>query len=182
MFPFNFLSPGYALLAKIFTGILLVIAIMFAWHYYVASPYIEKGRAEQRAEDQKEFNNINNELAAQKAAANAKYRDATAALLEAINQRDKFKAKLGEQYVTNQTTTNRLAAAYSAYSLRFTAETARCGDRSGCSDIPKGNATSVAGTTTIQLPESISRNLFALALEADRLNDNYKLCRAWVYR
>jgi hypothetical protein len=136
----------------------------------------------QKAADQVEFDRINRERAQQKAIAETEARTQRDEVIAVLAERDKFKSQLGAQHVENQTLTRRLADAYAAYSLRFQTpvQDGWCGGSSTASGATEGQSASTPRTAVVQLPDALARDLRQLARQADELNDDYKLCRAYV--
>lgn len=136
----------------------------------------------QKAADQSIFDDYNASIAKQKVEANNKLRDKNAEIVATLVERDNFKSQLETEHVKNTEITNKLAAAYSAYSLRFRAEeNSRRGNGGSGSGDAKNQGPGNATTTIVQLPDEITRNLRQLAYEADQLNDDYKLCYGYVH-
>lgn len=135
----------------------------------------------QKAEDQQQFDAINQKLAEQKAAAAQQYRDKQAGIIARQHDQEVFKANLEKEHVKNQDTSNRLRDAYAAYGLRFrAAESAGSGDSDRCPEGPGAGCAGNASAAIVQLPEALTRNLRQLAYDADRLNDDYRLCYGYV--
>lgn len=131
--------------------------------------------------DQKAIDAVNAQIADNKAEAASKLRDAYAENVRLQGLQDAFKHKLEIEHVANQEKSNKLAAAYSAYSLSFTRtiDSGR-GDGSGDSSADKTKSASAQQTEDVQLPDQITRDLQILTKDADDLNDDYKLCYGYI--
>ena len=88
---------------------------------------------------------------------------------------DKAKTQLQQEHQKNVQTTNKLHAAYAAYSLRFQATDGNAGQSGANTLSASGDQASNAASAVIQLPDKIARNLRQLAYDCDSLNDDYKL-------
>lgn len=138
------------------------------------------GVNEQKASDQGQFDAINKQTTDQKTEANAKYRAAQDANLALMIERDKLKTNLGNEHEKNRAATDALRTQYTGIGLRFTAETPRLGNSSGCTQGAGSDPASTPTATVIQLPDAITDNLQQLAFDADQLADNYRLCYGWA--
>ena len=164
---------------SILAGVFLMIATYLTGDHFGHV----RGINEQKVTDQAQFDQVNAERASQIAEANANWRTAANKVIQQQAENDALKKKLGDQYVQNTQNTNRLSAAYDALGLRYRAEQDPGYRQSGgCTAGTEGTSASVTGASIVQLPDEITRSLRQLALNADRLNDAYKLCYGYVNR
>ena len=140
-----------------------------------------RGEDAQKVTDQKQFDEINKELTAQKAEANRLLQDALLGNLKLMAERDKLKNQLGEQDVKNRKATAELTARYSGQRLQFRAAQ-DSGNRANCGGTlsSPSNASGTSSTSVVTLPDEIAGNLRQLARDADDLADAYRLCYGYA--
>ena len=135
----------------------------------------------QKAADQKQFDDINNRLAAQKVEANGLYRKQQDENLIVMTERDKLKNQLGEQDAKNRKSVLVLNANLATAKLQFrTSQTTGCGNGGGSAVGSGGNSASTQSTSVVQLPDKVTSDLRQFALDADLLAADYKLCYGYA--
>lgn len=155
---------------------LLALVIAAGAGYYKGDTDGDNNRA---VKDQKQFDATNAQIAQNKAIAASDLAKIVAANMLLEQQRDILKTQLEKDHAKAQSVTDDLRQQLATRSLSFrTAEIAGCGSGSGAAP---GTATGPgvsAATVIVQLPDKVTSDLRLLALDADRLRDNYTLCYA----
>jgi hypothetical protein len=158
-------------------GVLLVLALVAGAGVKGHSMGVDA----QKAMDQAQFDAINAALTKQKSEANALLQKAQGDIIALQQQRDSFKTQLEVKDAQNRNATAALTAKYSGLQLRFrTAQSAGCGAGSASAVSSPANAASDAGTAIAVLPDAVTASLRQLAIDADNLNDAYKLCYGYA--
>lgn len=134
----------------------------------------------QKVADQQAIDKVTAQIAENKRIANAELTNALNGVIAIQTERDKFKTKLQQEHQENVQTTDRLHSAYESIRLRFAADPARSGASCDNALPTKGNAPGNDGTSVCQLSEEATRSLRQIALDADRLRDDYKLLYDYV--
>ena len=161
----------------IILGALVSAIALFSGGFMAGKHY---GTTTQKVADQAEFDKINNERTAQKAEANKLYRQAQSDIIALQAERDTLKTTLETERETNRKATDDLRTKYSGLSLRFRAQSARPGANSGSTACPGTGPASAAAAPVLQLPDSITSDLRQLALDADKLRDDYAECYGYA--
>lgn len=138
------------------------------------------GVVDQQAVDQVLFDKVNQDIADQKAQANAIYRKRQDDNLALMLERDQLKTRLEKRHATNQANTAALRDKYSGLGLRFTAEAPRLGNGSRCAPSPGADPASNEPAAIVQLPGEITEGLLQLAFDADSLADDYRKCYGYA--
>lgn len=140
----------------------------------------DAGRDAQKADDQGQFDAINAKLAKQTTEANARFRAAQADIIALQADRDTLKTNLAKEKQTHDKKTADLHAYYADRGLRYAAKGSGCGGSGGRAESAAGNTAGNETTAIVQLPDSITRSLRQLALAADQLADDYRLCYGYA--
>lgn len=159
-------------------GALIFLAVACGGSAYEGHRF---GVDQQAVADQKQFDTINAEITQQKAEAHTLLEKAMDDNLDLETQRNTLKDKIQKDREDARNKTDALTRQLAFERLRFI-PTEDSGCRVGGGDA-QGSSPGSAGTTQapdVLLPEAISRNLFQLALDADRLRDDYAACYAWA--
>lgn len=140
-----------------------------------------EGRAAQKVADQVQFDRINDDITKQKAQADATYRAAQDANVKLMVERDQLKTKLEKMYATDQLATDAVRDKYAFVGLRFaTSKSAGSGGGSGSATSTGPDASSPATSAVVELPRALASDLRQLALDADKLRDDYALCYRYL--
>jgi hypothetical protein len=140
-----------------------------------------EGVAEQKVEDQREFDRINAAITKQKSEATAKYSAKQAEVIAVMAERDQFKNQVEKERNEHRIETDALRARYAGLGLRFRpAEGAGPGAGGGSAASPPGNPAGAVAPAVVQLPDAVARNLRQLVFDADRLRDEYAACYAYA--
>lgn len=157
----------------IILGAIIIVLVLCAGSAYEGH---EIGVNSQKVADQKQFDLINQTIARNKVKANGILRAAQERNANLAADNEIFNRKLMGEHNANREKTDALERIYAVYGLRFRAQIAGCGGSSGGSMPSQGDPASTDGTTFVQLPDAIARNLRQLAKDADKLRDDYRLC------
>ncbi len=135
------------------------------------------GRDAQKAVDQAQFDKINADLSQQKTIAADTYKTAQATIIQVMAERDKFKTQLEADHAQNLKTITDLRNKYAGVGLHFIApQGSRCGPGSPSPMPAEANTARIESASVVQLPDTLGRNLRALAFDADALSVEYKKC------
>lgn len=159
-------------------GALIALAAAF-----FGGDYLGHGRGidEQKVEDQKQFDQINDGLAKQKAEANTIYRQAQADIITLQTERDALKTTLENEREAARKTTDDLRTKYAGLSLRFkSAKTAGDRGNSAGTQSAGSNPAGPAAASVLQLPDQVAVDLRQLAFDADTLKDDYAKCYGYA--
>lgn len=133
------------------------------------------GVDDQKLEDQAEFDRINAELEAQKAAANKIWREKADEAQARRIEVGKLTHQLGVQHEENRQITDRNRLALDALRLRWkSAESSGRGDSGRGAEADPGGTASSTEAAICEFPEALDRSLKAILADADRLRDDYE--------
>lgn len=166
------LNP-YAILGALAVWLASLVGVGYWQH--------DAGVSAQKVADQRQFDRINTERAQQADQANVMYRAKQAEVIAALAERDAFKNQLEKERGEHRAATDALAARYAGLQLRFrAAQGAAPGDRGGRADSAAPNAPGADAAPVVQLPDAVATDLRQLALDADRLRDEYATCYGYA--
>ena len=137
------------------------------------------GKDAQKAADQSRFATYDSAIATQKAQANLEYRNAQDANVQLMAERDQLRNTLEKARAQNQTATDDLRRRLAGERLRFAAalpREPRPGTDSGSAPASGVDAARADAPAVVELPATLTSDLRQLALDADRLRDEYRLC------
>lgn len=139
------------------------------------------GKHAQRAADQAQFDKINTDIAQQKADANAQLRAALESSIAAAQQQAETQSRLEQDHVEHQAVTDDLRKRLAGERLRFAAaQGSRCGG-GGHGAVPEAASSArPAETAVCELSAEAASALREIAVDADRLADDYRLCFGFV--
>lgn len=153
-------------------GAVLVVLVLMAGAH---SHGHKSGINEQKVADQAEFDRINAELEAQKAAANKIWREKAGEAQARRIEVGKLSHQLGVQHEENRQLTDRNRLALDALRLRWkSTESSGRGDSAGNSEANHGGTASSTKTAYCEFPEALDRSLKEILADADRLRDDYE--------
>lgn len=162
---------------------IVVVCVWLASLFAVGHWQNSAGMNEQKVADQKEFDRINEKTAADKAAADVKYRQAQADQIALLTERDQLKTQLEKEHANNQAATDAVRNRYAGLGLRYKSAKA-AGPGGGCAS-PTGAAPDSAspdGPATFELPAALAGELRQIAYDADTLADSYRECYGYAQR
>ena len=143
----------------------------------------DAGINEQKVADQARFDKANNDIAEQKAQANAAYRAFQEHNVALMVERDQLKTTLEKEHEKNRIATDALRNKYAAASLRFAAsQGAGSGDGGRSAQGAGIDSASSSAAAVVQLPDQITADLRRLSFDADELADNYRECYGYAQR
>lgn len=155
--------------------LLILLIGLFGGGLYAYEEGVKHGKLIQSAADTMAIKVVNDKIDANKVEANTLLQNSLNDVIALQTERDQLRTKLLKEHQNNVQTTNKLHAAYAAYSLRFTAENVGSGSGGAGKVSDKTGTASNTASTVIQLPDQIAKNLHELAYDCDSLNDDYKL-------
>ncbi len=162
----------------ILAAVLLGAAALFGADHFGHS----RGVDQQKAEDQKIFDQVNAERVAQKAAANSILQAKLTEIIALQAERATLLTKLETEHAANQKATNDLRAKFAGERLRF--QSAKdAGNRADGSDpMPaQGDAADNASPAECVLSAEATERLRGIAYDADTLRDDYKMLYDWAH-
>ena len=140
------------------------------------------GTLGQQVKDQKQFDQINADIAKNKSIADAIYRNAQAIIIQQAADRALSDNQREKERQTDAKTNSDLRAKYDATVLRFhTSQAAGPGDCSGNTTGSPSSTTSNAAPVEVQVPDEIARKLRSIAFDADSLSTDYTLLYNWAH-
>ena len=140
------------------------------------------GTLGQQVKDQKQFDQINADIAKNKVIADAIYRNAQAIIIQQASDRALSDNQREKERQTDAKTNSDLRAKYDATILRFrTTKTPGPGDCSGNSSGSSSSTPGDSGTVEVQIPDEIARKLRSIVFDADSLSTDYTLLYNWAH-
>ena len=140
------------------------------------------GTLGQQVKDQKQFDQINADIAKNKVIADAIYRNAQAIIIQQAADRALSDNQREKERQTDAKTNSDLRAKYDATILRFhTTKTPGPGDCSGNTPGSTSSPPGDTGTVEVQIPDEIARKLRSIVFDADSLSTDYTLLYNWAH-
>lgn len=163
------------------TAIVFALLLWIASIVGIGSWQHHQGELSKGAEDQKQFDQINDDLATQKSDAAAILARNMADNVALMTERDSLNTQLEKAHAQHTTDTNALRDRFAGVGLRFKpTEAAGCGP-GGADKVSTAASPSVpAAGADVELPTAIAGRLRQLAFDADTLADNYRMCLSWA--
>ena len=140
------------------------------------------GTLGQQVKDQKQFDQINADIAKNKVIADAIYRNAQAIIIQQAADRALSDNQREKERQTDAKTNSDLRAKYDATILRFhTTKTPGPGNCGTNTNSPGTSTTGDSGTVEVQIPDEIARKLRSIVFDADSLSTDYTLLYNWAH-
>ena len=140
------------------------------------------GTLGQQVKDQKQFDQINADIAKNKKIADAIYRNAQAIIIQQAADRALSDNQREKERQTDAKTNTDLRAKYDATILRFRApQTSGLGNCGANTNSPGTGTASNSGTVEVQIPDEITRKLRSIVFDADSLSTDYTLLYNWAH-
>lgn len=162
----------------------IIAALVLAAALFFGGEHVgnTRGTNAQKVADHVQFDKINKQTAENKAIADAKYRGAQAIIIQLAADRALADNQREKERQSDVKTINDLHNRYASVGLRFsTGQTSGLGGSGIRADSTGASTAGNNGSTDVQLPDALSRDLRSLQFEADRLRIDYALLFKWAH-